>query len=453
MSFNTEKVVTRFAPSPTGVLHIGSLRTALYPWLYARQHNGKFVLRIEDTDKERSTSAFEKNILDGLKWLGIDYDEFYRQSERGEIYKKNINRLLTDGTAYISKEEIREEGERSEVIRFKNPNRIVTFHDEVRGDISFDTTELGDFVIAKDIDTPLYNLAVVIDDFEMGITHIIRGDDGISNTPRQILIQEALGAPRPSYTHMPMILAPDKTKLSKRHGALGVTEYRDEGYLPEALLNFVALMGWNPGTEQELLSREDMLKMFTLEKIQKGAAVWNVDKLKWFNKQYMKRLSFDEVKEKILAYLTPDLKSVASNNARIFEKIVPIIFDHVSTFGEVKVMAERGEIGYFFEDPHYSAEGLFWKNDKDAGRTRIHLAKIAELLQGVFIDGFTAETVKNALWEYASLAGKGNVLWPLRYALSGRDKSPDPFALAEILGKETTLRRVEKAQILVGGLQ
>lgn len=449
MSFNTKKIVTRFAPSPTGVLHIGSLRTALYSWLYARQNNGKFVLRTEDTDKERSTLAFEENIFDGLKWLSIDYDEFYRQSERGEIYKKHINSLLTDGTAYISKEEPKEIGERSEVIRFKNPNRVVIFHDEVRGDISFDTTELGDFIIAKDIDTPLYHLAVVVDDFEMGITHIIRGDDGISNTPRQILLQEALRAPRPSYVHLPMILAPDKTKLSKRHGALGVTEYREEGYLPEALLNFVVLMGWNPGNEQELLSREDMLRMFTLGKIQKSAAVWNVDKLKWFNKQYMKKLSFDEAKEKILAHLPEDIKSVVSNNARVFEKIIPIILDHTSTFREVKIMAESGEIVYFFEDPQYPTEGLFWKDDKDAEHTRIHLAKVAELLRGILVDDFTAETVKNALWEYASLAGKGNVLWPLRFALSGRDKSPDPFDLSEILGKEITLRRVKRAQFLV----
>ncbi|MBI3634438.1 MAG: glutamate--tRNA ligase [Candidatus Yonathbacteria bacterium] len=445
MSFTAEKIVTRFAPSPTGVLHIGSLRTALYPWLYARQHNGKFVLRIEDTDRERSTPAFEENILEGLKWFGIDYDEFYRQSERGEIYKKHIDALLADGTAYVSKEEPKEIGERSEVIRFKNPNRVVTFYDEARGDISFDTTELGDFVIAKDINTPLYHLAVVVDDFEMGITHIIRGDDGISNTPRQILLQEALGAPRPSYTHMPMILAPDKTKLSKRHGALGVTEYRDEGYLPEALINFVALMGWNPGTEQELLSREDMLRLFTLEKIQKGAAVWNIDKLKWFNKQYMKKLPFVEAKEKIFAYLPESLKSFASNNTRVFEKIVPIILDHVSAFGEVKIMAENGEIEYFFEDPEYNAEGLFWKNDKNAERTRNHLVKVVKLLQGISADDFTVEAVKNTLWKYASLAGKGNVLWPLRFALSGRDKSPDPFILAEILGREVTLRRIEKA--------
>ncbi|KKT38587.1 MAG: Glutamate-tRNA ligase [Parcubacteria group bacterium GW2011_GWA1_44_13] len=249
------KVITRFAPSPTGVLHIGSVRTALYSWLYARQNNGKFILRIEDTDKERSKKEFEDNIIDGLNWLGLKHDEFFRQSDRSVFYKERIIELIAKGAVYVSKEEPKEPGERAEVIRFKNPNKVVTFRDEVRGDISFDTTELGDFVIAKDFDTPLYHFAVVVDDFDMGVTHIIRGDDAISNTPRQILIQEALGAPRPVYTHLPMILAPDKSKLSKRHGALAVTEYREEGYLPEAIINFVALMGWNPGNDQELLSK------------------------------------------------------------------------------------------------------------------------------------------------------------------------------------------------------
>ncbi|MFZ2832068.1 MAG: glutamate--tRNA ligase family protein, partial [Minisyncoccia bacterium] len=337
------KVITRFAPSPTGVLHIGSVRTALYSWLYAKQHNGTFVLRIEDTDKERSTKEFENNIIDGLHWLGLTHDEFYRQSDRFEIYKKHLTDLIAKGALYVSKEEPKEPGERAEVIRFKNPNRVVTFRDEVRGDISFDTTELGDFVVAKDFDSPLYHFAVVVDDFEMGVTHVIRGDDGISNTPRQILIQEALGAPRPIYTHLPMILAPDKTKLSKRHGALAVTEYRTEGYLPEAILNFVALMGWNPGNDQEILSLEDMVKLFTLEKVQKGGAVWNSDKLKWLNKHYMKSLPPSQASAQILEQFPLSLRIKAKEHTQVFEKIVPIILDHVATFGEVSTLAEGGE--------------------------------------------------------------------------------------------------------------
>lgn len=439
------KVVTRFAPSPTGVLHIGSVRTALYSWLYAHQNNGKFILRIEDTDKERSTREFEENILDGLSWLGLTHDEFYRQSERGEIYKKYLEKLIADDTAYVSHEEQTEENQRSTVIRFKNPGRVVTFRDEVRGDISFDTTELGDFVIAKDLETPLYHFAVVVDDFDMGVTHIIRGDDGISNTPRQILIQEALGAPRPSYTHLPMILAPDKSKLSKRHGALAVTEYREEGYLPESILNFVALMGWNPGNDQEIVSLEEMLKLFTLEKVNKGGAVLNTEKLKWLNKHYVKLLSPERVGEELLMRLPESLCEEVKRNPEIFTKIIPIILDRINIFGEVPELVNGGEIDYFFKAPTYSKEALFWKDDKDAEHTQVHLDKVVELLQKMPPEEFTADTVKTMLWDYANEVGKGNVLWPLRFALSGRDKSPDPFTLAGILGKKVTLQRIESA--------
>lgn len=439
------QVITRFAPSPTGVLHIGSVRTALYSWLYARQNNGKFILRIEDTDKERSKKEFEENIVDGLNWLGLDHDEFYRQSDRSVFYKERIIELIAKGAVYVSKEEPKEPGERAEVIRFKNPNRIVTFRDEVRGDISFDTTELGDFVIAKDFESPLYHFAVVVDDFDMGVTHIIRGDDAISNTPRQILIQEALGAPRPIYTHLPMILSPDKSKLSKRHGALAVTEYREEGYLPEAILNFVALMGWNPGNDQEILSLDEMIKLFTLQKVQKGGAVFNIDKLKWLNKHYMKLLSIHKAGEEILARFPEALRMKAKEFPQIFEKIAPVIVDHISTFGEVAILAEAGEYEYFFENPIYAPEALLWKDEKDQAVAIQKLQKALGLIDDIDSTFFTPETIKTAIWGYATEVGRGSVLWPMRYALSGRDKSPDPFTLASILGKETTIHRITSA--------
>ncbi|MEK7460260.1 MAG: glutamate--tRNA ligase [Patescibacteria group bacterium] len=445
MSQDTKNVVTRFAPSPTGVLHIGSVRTALYSWLYARQNKGKFILRIEDTDKERSKKEYEENILDGLSWLGITHDEFYRQSERGDVYKRHLEKLIADGVAYVSKEEPALEGQRSTVIRFKNPGRTVTFRDEARGDISFDTTELGDFVIAKDFESPLYHFAVVVDDFEMGVTHIIRGDDAISNTPRQILIQEAIGAPRPIYAHLPMILAPDKSKLSKRHGALAVTEYREEGYLPEAILNFVALMGWNPGNDQEIISLDEMIKLFTLEKIQKGGAVFNIDKLKWLNKHYLKLFSLEKAGEEILARFPETLKIKAHSEAKIFKKIVPIIIDHITSFGEVRALAEAGEYEYFFEDPAYLKEKLLWKDEQDSEVAIQKLKKIALLISNIDDVLFASEAIKSAVWDYATEAGRGSVLWPMRYALSGRDKSPDPFTLADILGKETTIRRINSA--------
>ena len=231
-------VVVRFAPSPTGYLHIGGARTALFTYLFARQNGGKFILRIEDTDRERSTKEYEKSILETMKWLELDYDEIYRQSERIEIYKKYLKKMIGDGSAYVSKEKPEKRGDRDEVIRFKNPNKKIIFNDLIVGDVEVNTTDLGDFVIAKDMETPIFHLTNVIDDYEMGITHIIRGQDHIPNTPRQILIQEAIGAQRPVYAHIPLILSPDKSKLSKRDGAVNVVEYKNLGYLPEAIINF-----------------------------------------------------------------------------------------------------------------------------------------------------------------------------------------------------------------------
>lgn len=447
------QIVTRFAPSPTGLLHSGNYRTAVFSYLFARQRGGKFILRIEDTDKERSKKEYEDNILESLKWLGLDYDEFYRQSERVEAHKNYLKKLIDDGYAYVSKEETpSKEGaapRRSEVIRFKNPNIKVKFKDLIRGEIEVDTTDLKDFVIAKDLDTPLFHLAVVADDFDMGVTHVVRGEDHISNTPRQILIQRAIGAPEPVYAHIPLILAPDRTKLSKRKGALALTEYRDRGYFPEAMLNYLALLGWNPGTEQEILSKDDLLKMFDIAKVQKGGAIFNEEKLRWVNKEYLKKMPLAEAGREILARLPDDLKKRAGESPELFAKVTPIIIDRINTFGEVADMVSGGEVAYFFEDPTYAVEALFWKDDKDAGHTKAHLDKVLEILQKISPTDFTAEAVKVALWDYATEMGRGNVLWPLRYALSGRDKSPDPFTLASILGKDAAVRRIEHARKLL----
>ncbi|GMQ95202.1 MAG: glutamate--tRNA ligase [Patescibacteria group bacterium] len=442
MQKKQESVVTRFAPSPTGVLHVGSARTALFNFLFARKHGGKFILRMEDTDKKRSKREYDDDILEGLSWLGIAYDTLYRQSERGNIYKKHLEKLVANGYAYISKEESKEEGKRSEVVRFKNPNRKVAFKDIVRGDIEFDTTELGNFVIAKDMETPLYHLAVVVDDLDMGVTHVIRGEDGISNTPRQILIQEALGAPRPLYAHIPLILAPDRSKLSKRHGAVSVVEFREKGYLPEALVNFLALIGWNPGDEREIFTIDELIKEFSLENVQKGGGVFNVGKLDWVNKEHIKKLSADKLKKNIIKHLPDNIKKLDGYNERTMEKIIPIIVEHINRFGEVEEMAERGELGYFFERPEYEKEKIAWKEDSLSDAKR-HINKIVGLLQN--IEPFTIETVKDAIWDYATEQGRGSVLWPMRYALSGRSKSPDPFTLSAALGKKESIERLEAA--------
>ena len=288
-----QNTVVRFAPSPTGPLHIGGARTALFNYIFAKQRGGKFILRIEDTDKERSEKKYEEDILSGIKWLGIVPDEIYRQSERTEIYKRHLDALIKNGAAYISKEPKKDGNGEVEIVRFKNPNKRVAFSDMVRGEVSFDTAELKDFVIARSISEPLYHLAVVVDDFEMGITHIIRGEDHISNTPRQILIQEALGFSRPMYAHIPLILAEDRSKLSKRkHGeAVSLAHYRTEGYAPEAMINFLALLGWHPSASDasEVLSFTDLIAQFQLERVQKGGAVLDANKLNWLNKHYAKK--------------------------------------------------------------------------------------------------------------------------------------------------------------------
>lgn len=420
--------VTRMAPSPTGKFHVGSARTALFSYLFTKHHDGKFILRIEDTDKERSKREFEDNIVESFKWLGLNYDEFYRQSERTEIYKEQIQKLLDSGSAYISKEEPKEEGGRTEVIRFKNPNKIIKFEDAILGSIEVDTTDLGDFVIAKDLDTPLFHLTVVVDDGLMKMTHIIRAQEHIANTPRQILILEALGFERPIYAHIPLVLAPDKTKLSKRHGATALLDFRDQGYLPEAVINFLAFLGWNPGTEQELFTKEELIKEFSLEKVGKAGSVFNTEKLNWFNREYIKKMSAEDQVVEIKKYIDlPD---------EVIVRAIPSIMERINKFTD---LADETEFGFYTKLPEYNPENLIWKKS-DKEKALIYLHKASELLAGA--DFASPETIKSAVWDYAESVGRGDFLWPLRYSLSGKDKSPDPFTLAYIFGKDETLRRV-----------
>lgn len=424
------KVVTRMAPSPTGKFHIGSARTALFSYLFAKHHNGKFILRIEDTDKERSKKEFEENIFDSFKWLGLDYDGPYRQSERTEIYKEQIQKLLDSGNAYISKEEAKEEGQRGEVIRFKNPNTKIKFADQILGDIEFETKDLGDFVIAKDLETPLYHLTVVVDDGLMEVSHVIRAQEHISNTPRQILILEALGFERPIYAHIPLVLAPDKTKMSKRHGAVALLDYQESGYFPEAIINFLAFMGWNPGTEQEIFSLDELIKEFSLEKVQKGGAVFNIEKLNWFNKQYLNKKS----KEEIIA----GIKHYAKMPDEMLGRAWPTLIERIHKFSDLK----DENLKFYNETPHYDTKSLIWKNS-DEYQTKNYLKDSISLIQEA--DFSSPETIKESLWSYAEEKGRGDVLWPIRFGLSGLDKSPDPFTLAFILGKLETVKRLETA--------
>ncbi|MFA6297140.1 MAG: glutamate--tRNA ligase [Candidatus Paceibacterota bacterium] len=445
-----KKVITRFAPSPTGFLHAGAYRTAIFNFLFARHHGGKFVLRIEDTDKARSTKEFEDNILDSLQWLGLTHDEFFRQSERTEIYKKYLQKLIDDGFAYISKEEVKKEGDRDSVIRFKNPNKKVSWHDLIRGDIEFDTTELGDFVIAKDLNEPIFHLVVVVDDFEMGITHIIRGEDHISNTPRHILIQQAIGAPTPEYAHLPLILSPDRTKLSKRKGALPLTAYREKGYLKEALLNYISMLGWNPGDDRELLSENELINLFSLERVQKSGAIFDEVKLLWINKEYMKKIPDDEFIPEVLKHFSEEIL-VSDLFEERKSKVFPLIRERISTFGEIDDMVKNGELDYFFLSPTLNKEMILVPEKMRKGKevneatTANILEKVAVILETIDENDFTKEKVKEIVFPYAEEEGRGIVLWPMRVALSGKEKSPDPFELSDILGKKETILRIKNA--------
>ena len=434
----TQKVVTRFAPSPTGFLHMGGVRNALYNFVYAKQKGGTYALRIEDTDKARSKAEWTDGLISDLAWLGLKHDAFAKQSERTEIYKKYLEKMIADGYAYISKETPKEAGERDEVIRFKNPNKRVQFTDVVRGEMDVDTTDLGDFVIAKSIDEPVFHLAVVVDDFEMGITHVIRGEEHLSNTPRQILIQEAIGAPRPIYAHLPLILMEDRTKMSKRkHGeAVTLGYYRAQGYLSEAILNFVALIGWNPGTEQEIFSVDDMVQMFNLEKTQKGGGIFNVQKLNWINREYVKRLPKETVMAEMKLRAPEKIKST-ENFEENLDKIFKVILDRIEKYSDINKMFESGELEYFFLEPSY---------DKAILKNTAHIPETIKILEKINEEEFKADNIKNAIWDFATEKGRGEVLWPLRVALSGKEKSPDPFMLAEILGKEKTIKRLKYAQ-------
>lgn len=437
MDEKNQQIITRFAPSPTGLFHIGSARTALFNYLFARKHSGKFILRIEDTDKTRSEKIYEQDILDSLKWLGINWDEFYRQSERTEVYKKYLEKLLIEEKAYLD----------GEAVRFKNPNKIIVFNDIVKGEIFVQTDDVGDFVIAKNIDTPLFHFTVVVDDSEMNITHVIRGDDHLSNTPRHILLQEALGFNIPFFVHLPLILAPDRTKLSKRHGAVSVNEYKNDGYLPEAIINFIAFIGWNPGDEREIFSMAELIKEFSLERIQKSAGIFNRERLDWHNSQYIKKTDSEKLAEMLTRYLPNEWVKTVQNDSGYWLKIVELEKERISKLSEIK----EG-IGYFFQEPshpsggtEYAKELLLWKKEPSFEKTKQHLQELVKLLEMLNEMNFTADKIKNTVWNYAEKEGRGNVLWPFRVALTGLEKSPDPFTVAEILGKDKTIQRIKYA--------
>jgi len=441
-------VVTRIAPSPTGYLHFGLARTALYSYLFARKAGGEFILRIEDTDIARNKPEFEADIIEELVWLGLNADRRFRQSDHRARHTECLRTLIEKDLAYESEEPAKDDPSKTvRVVRLRNAGEKVTFADLIRGEISFDTTELGDFVIARAIDDPLYHLAVVVDDADEGVTHIIRGDDHISNTPRHILLQRALGFSTPAYAHIPLILMPDRSKMSKRKHESAVKYYREQGVLPEALINYLALLGWNPGGEREFYALDELVDLFDLSRVQKGGAVFDETKLLSVNQHWMRKLADDEfIAQGNLTAPDPDK----------LRRIVSLLKERARTFAEAQKILDS-ELNFLFNSPQPSREVLLAKELPE--RPGIALSGLKGLLEAIsgLPEGVLAEAVKDTLMHLADAeeargkGGRGAVLWPLRYALSGAERSPDPFTIISIIGPQEAASRIRKAIAILEG--
>jgi glutamyl-tRNA synthetase len=423
----------RFAPSPTGYLHVGGARTALFNWLYARRHGGTFILRIEDTDVERSQAEMVTGILDGLRWLGIDWDEGpetggphapYFQSERLDRYRAAAKQLLDSGQAF----------EDGGAIRFKVPPGKTQFTDAVHGPIEFDNEHIESFVILRSDTHPTYHLSVVVDDIDMEITHVVRGDDHISNTPKQVLLYNAFGKPAPMFAHVPLIMGPDKQRLSKRHGATSVTEYEKQGYIPEAMFNFLALLGWGTGSNDELFTREELIQRFNLEGISGGNAVFNTEKLDWFNHQHLLRLADEDLIARLRG-LGPGTWGLGSDprSKRILELLRP----------RCKKLTEfQDQLRPFFEDPtEYDAAAV--KKQLSAPGTKDHLMALRDTYAKSQWTEADLEKVLRELADARTIKA-GMLIHGTRIAMTGRMVSPGLFEMLVVLGRETVLRRIDR---------
>jgi glutamyl-tRNA synthetase len=470
-------IKTRIAPSPTGNLHIGTARTALFNYLYAKNQQGKFAIRIEDTDIARSTKESEQDIIDGLEWLGLIPDEGvssqgelgdlgpYRQSQRAETYKPYLEQLVSSGHAYwcsLSDQEInflKQEAEQKNeqfvlrskyrdqkqkpteksVIRFKVPDAKIVFEDKIKGKIEFDTSLLGDFVIAKNLEYPLYNFVVVIDDELMQITHIIRGDDHIANTPKQILINQALGFKPKQFAHLPLILAPDKSKMSKRFGATSIREYREQGYLPEALINFLALLGWNEGNDREYYTLSEIIEKFSLKRVQKSGAIFNIQKLDSINSNYIKQLSQDKQLALGRQYLIKNGFDIEKWTEKQLNQIIQIDIQRIKKFADI-----GKEIDFLWQQPIYKPEILAYKAMNN-NQITASLEWSQRLLYN--IKDMESSDLENFIKNNIQAENKqmGEILWPLRVSLSGREKSASPFEIIAILGRDESIRRIQYA--------
>lgn len=474
-------VKVRFAPSPTGFMHIGSVRTALYDYLLAKQTSGDFYLRLEDTDRERLVPESVEDIKEALRWYGLNWDgEIMVQSERLAKYQSAAEMLLAKGQAYYcfcSKERLEklrkeqeakklapcydrkcrslteEEKEKSlksgdnYVVRLKVPEQgSIKFKDIVRGEVTFDLSTVIDPILLKADGYPTYHLANVVDDHDMDITHVIRGEEWLSSIPIHLLLYEAFGWQKPQFAHLPMILAKDKSKLSKRHGAVAAMDYKKMGYLPEAVLNYLALLGWNPGDDREIFSLKELVKEFDINKIHKAGAIFDQEKLDWLNGHYIKQLPKEKLIELTLPFLDkikdPALEQVQCGASKeLAEKAILLSQERMRKLSEIKDLT-----AFFFELPKYEKSLLFWKKQKVSDLKDIleeikkNLANLSEKMwEKPKIEAILAEIVKNRG------ISNGEVYWPFRALLSGLERSPGPGEIAEVLGKNETIKRVEKA--------
>lgn len=428
----SSNVKVRFAPSPTGYLHIGGARTALFNWLFARHNKGVFLLRIEDTDQQRSTEEATQAILDSMKWLGLDWDEGpYFQSQRLSIYKQYAEKLVEQGKAFYDTD-----AEGRKAIRFKMLDGVTEINDLIHGTITFDTSLIEDFVILKADGFPTYNFACVVDDAEMGITHIIRGDDHISNTPKQIALYKAFGFKMPEFAHIPMILGEDGSRLSKRHGATSVTDYRDKGYLPHALVNFLALLGWSPGNDQEIISISEMIEKFTLKRANKTSAQFNNIKLDWMNGQYIKNTPVEQLTAEVKRFFEKSGIDMTKITAGWLANLVILYHERFKNFLDL-----QNQTRFFFTDAieyDQAAVGKFLKKEGSGELLKEVYAAVSQ------VDNFDKKTLEDSLRALTEKLGVGfsKLAQPMRVAITGKSVSAGIFETMELLGKEKTINRL-----------
>ena len=467
----------RFAPSPTGYLHVGGARTALFNWLFARHHGGTFVLRIEDTDRARSSDEMVAAILEGMEWLGLDWDEGpVHQADGLERHRADALRLLEEGRAYrcfctpetlqakreaaeaagggyrydrhclleVSEEESAERAAAGEpfVVRFEVPEGETVWEDAVHGETRFDNAEIDDFIILRTDGTPIYNLAVVSDDHEMAISHVIRGDDHLSNTPKQILLYEALGWAAPSFAHVPLILGPDGRRLSKRHGATAVGEYQHEGILPEAMVNFLALLGWSPGDDTEVMAPDELVDRFTLDRINRKSAVFDTDKLEWLNGRYLAEARAEALAPMVTERLVAsgvDPEELARRDEWLLG-LIDLLKTRARTVNEI---ADQARV-YLVDELEYEEKAVKKHWAKKPDEVLVRLRRLHEVYAG--LDEWELEPLEDALRGLADElgVGAGKVIHPLRLALTGSSASPGIFQVLMAIGRERSLARIEE---------